>query len=194
MCSFSGHFIRAFCVNRLEVHDTVGVMSMHGWPGLVGWAAGPSLPQPPSEPLLPQPTAILPITHRHPIHFTPGMAQMIFPSLYLRASEFDDPPASQKIYSTPKIRSMPETIRFALHLKGDMSAGNLQTGRHLVSAAVEQRLPLRRSAGLGGLGGGRGEAEGCIFVFNEHVYAYHLAPSPFMLLILALIRPRSQRI
>jgi len=40
MCSFSGHFIRTFCVNRLEVHDTVGVMSMHGWPGLVGWAAG----------------------------------------------------------------------------------------------------------------------------------------------------------
>jgi len=40
MCSFSGHFIRVFCVERLEVHDTVGVMSMHGWPGLVGWFAG----------------------------------------------------------------------------------------------------------------------------------------------------------
>ena len=40
MCSFSGHFIRHFCVNQLGVHDTVGVMSMHGWPGLVGWLAG----------------------------------------------------------------------------------------------------------------------------------------------------------
>ena len=25
---------------RSQVHDTVGVMSMHGWPGLVGWFAG----------------------------------------------------------------------------------------------------------------------------------------------------------
>mmetsp|Transcript_10903 Transcript_10903/g.21915 ORF Transcript_10903/g.21915 Transcript_10903/m.21915 type:complete len:617 (+) Transcript_10903:185-2035(+) len=40
VCSFSGHFIRTFCVDRLGVHDTVGVMSMHGWPGLVGWLSG----------------------------------------------------------------------------------------------------------------------------------------------------------
>merc|ERR1712216_622661 len=40
MCSFAGHFMRVFCDDRLEVHDTVGVMSMHGWPGLVGWFAG----------------------------------------------------------------------------------------------------------------------------------------------------------
>jgi len=40
VCSFSGHFIRSFCVDRLGVHDTVGVMSMHGWPGLVGWLSG----------------------------------------------------------------------------------------------------------------------------------------------------------
>jgi len=39
-CSAANHFIRQFCVNRLEVHDTVGVMSMHGYPGLVGWFAG----------------------------------------------------------------------------------------------------------------------------------------------------------
>mmetsp|Transcript_2553 Transcript_2553/g.8399 ORF Transcript_2553/g.8399 Transcript_2553/m.8399 type:complete len:485 (-) Transcript_2553:1097-2551(-) len=40
VCSFSGHFIRLFCVERLGIHDTVGVMSMHGFPGLVGWLAG----------------------------------------------------------------------------------------------------------------------------------------------------------
>ena len=40
MCSFAGHFMRVFCNDRLKVHDTVGVMSMHGWPGLVGWLAG----------------------------------------------------------------------------------------------------------------------------------------------------------
>mmetsp|Transcript_26548 Transcript_26548/g.63459 ORF Transcript_26548/g.63459 Transcript_26548/m.63459 type:complete len:616 (+) Transcript_26548:411-2258(+) len=40
VCSFSGHFIRLFCINSLGVHDTVGVMSMHGWPGIVGWISG----------------------------------------------------------------------------------------------------------------------------------------------------------
>jgi len=40
VCSWAGHYMRAFCVGRLQVHDTVGVMSMHGWPGLIGWIAG----------------------------------------------------------------------------------------------------------------------------------------------------------
>jgi hypothetical protein len=40
VCSFSGHFIRLFCIKNLGVHDTVGVMSMHGWPGIVGWLSG----------------------------------------------------------------------------------------------------------------------------------------------------------
>eukprot|EP00285_Hemiselmis_virescens_P007624 CAMPEP_0173383260 /NCGR_PEP_ID=MMETSP1356-20130122/5816_1 /TAXON_ID=77927 ORGANISM="Hemiselmis virescens, Strain PCC157" /NCGR_SAMPLE_ID=MMETSP1356 /ASSEMBLY_ACC=CAM_ASM_000847 /LENGTH=623 /DNA_ID=CAMNT_0014338039 /DNA_START=120 /DNA_END=1991 /DNA_ORIENTATION=- len=39
-CSWAGHYMRVFCVGRLKVHDTVGVMSMHGWPGLIGWIAG----------------------------------------------------------------------------------------------------------------------------------------------------------
>ena len=39
-CCFGIHQARAFFENRLQLHDTVGVTSMHLWPGLIAWIFG----------------------------------------------------------------------------------------------------------------------------------------------------------
>ncbi len=36
-CSFGVHRARGVLESRLQLHDTVGVTSMHFWPGLIGW-------------------------------------------------------------------------------------------------------------------------------------------------------------